>query len=122
MASDNTAPKRYLFILQADGDARALLPCPSCHRVMAADDAHLRWNVWHRNVRPDAVEVAQASHTVAAADGGRTVALECAVCNHSRGRSAWDVPAGVPTARAGKRAAYREAAGIIKTSAATLTY
>jgi hypothetical protein len=115
MASDLTATKSELYIAQA-GTPRTLLPCPSCDNMMAVDEIHARWAIGTGQVAWDAVEVAQASHTVPGADGGTEVALECATCNHTRGNAVWDAPGGTRTARVGKRAAGRAAVGMVRAS------
>jgi hypothetical protein len=115
MASEMTATKNFLF-LAAAGDAAALIPCPSCDKMMAVDETHLRWNIGQGRVAWNAVEVAQASHTTPAADGGAMVALECAACNHGRGRAEWVAPTGTPVAKVGKRAAHVEDTGRVRAS------
>lgn len=112
MASDYTAPKRYMFLTQTNGDATALLPCPSCHRVMALDDLHLLLAVGEHRVHFLDVAEAEFSHTVAESRGGKEGALECKECNGERGDDAdWVPPVGTMVVRQGKKKMYEEAMG-----------
>lgn len=119
MPSDLTTAKSELWMRAAD--PLTILPCPSCDGAMVASETILRWAVGTGRVKWNGVEVAEASHVEAAADGGTRVALECARCNHSRGRAPWNVTPNTDTVRVGKRRAGVEARAAIRAAEVRLT-
>jgi len=107
MSSDYTYPADYLA-----GDPRAVLTCPTCLKVMVADEVTMQWHVKVGNLTTSDLPVRTwtFSHLVPRSQGGRVGALECSICNADRSDDATWVPADdTLTARQGKLAAYRDA-------------
>ena len=106
MASDYTYPADYLA-----GCPRAVLECPTCGYPMVADGDTLQWHLAVGTLTADRLPVRfwQFSHTVSRSNGGRTGALECSHCNHSRGDAEWLLPEGTRAVKQGKLALYSEA-------------
>lgn len=89
MPSDMTNTKLHAFVTEA-GSPDATLPCPSCPRDMAINVQTILWMTHTMGADPTRLQPAEASHTVAAADGGKRVALECRACNATRNHGTWD--------------------------------